>query len=77
MEYGQFQNNGRMTLSKYLRRLVHYPQMDFRYTRDQMIYLLTKPDKIYKLAEMRFHTKGQWARDDPAFVVVLSAGICT
>ena len=58
-----------------LRRLVHVQQMDFEYAFTQMVYLATSPSKVYKLTRWRKETKNRWARDDPAFVVILSAFI--
>jgi len=57
--------------SLYLRRLTHFAQMDFEYTFTQMVFLLSDPRRVYKLNSWRSQTKGQWARDDPAFVVSL------
>merc|ERR1719401_3281361 len=59
------------TFSEYLRRMVQYAQMDMSYTFAQMIYLCMAPRKVYQLTSYRKQTKNQWARDDPAFVVVL------
>ena len=60
---------------KFLRRIVKlkFNQMDFQYAAWQMIYLLTTPSRVYKNSQIRKHTKNQWARDDPAFMVLLSA----
>jgi hypothetical protein len=44
--------------------------MDFDYTVTQMIYLLVSPRKVYQLTSYRKRTKGIWARDDPAFIVI-------
>ncbi|CAJ1458004.1 unnamed protein product [Effrenium voratum] len=46
-------------------------QMDIDYTFAQMLYLCIAPRKVYQLTSYRKQTKNQWARDDPAFVVVL------
>ncbi|KAJ8297618.1 hypothetical protein KUTeg_003311 [Tegillarca granosa] len=48
---------------KYLRRLLKFKQMDFEYAFWQMIYLFIAPQKVQKFP---------WARDDPAFLVLLS-----
>lgn len=56
---------------EYFRRMVQYAQMDMSYTFAQMIYLCMAPRKVIKLTSWRKQTKNQWARDDPAFVVVL------
>lgn len=59
------------SVSEYMRRMIHYAQMDIDYTFAQMIYLCFAPRKVYQLTSYRKQTKNQWARDDPAFVVVL------
>lgn len=46
--------------------------MDFEYAFWQMIYLFVSPQKVYRNFQYRKHTKDQWARDDPAFLVLLS-----
>ncbi|XP_029649896.1 protein unc-50 homolog [Octopus sinensis] len=57
---------------KYFRRLFKFRQMDFEYAFWQMIYLFVSPQKVYRNFQYRKHTKDQWARDDPAFLVLLS-----
>ncbi|KAH3842096.1 protein unc-50 homolog [Dreissena polymorpha] len=57
---------------KYLRRLFKFRQMDFEYAFWQMIYLFVSPQKVYRNFQYRKNTKDQWARDDPAFLVILS-----
>ncbi|XP_060597454.1 protein unc-50 homolog A-like [Ruditapes philippinarum] len=57
---------------KYLRRLLKFKQMDFEYAFWQMIYLFVAPQKVYRNFQYRKNTKDQWARDDPAFLVLLS-----
>lgn len=60
-------------MTQYVRRLWSWDQMDFDSCFDQMISLLGPPKnmvKVYKLANYRKKTKNQWARDDPAFVLV-------
>mmetsp|Transcript_1950 Transcript_1950/g.3880 ORF Transcript_1950/g.3880 Transcript_1950/m.3880 type:complete len:244 (-) Transcript_1950:16-747(-) len=59
------------SLSQYLKRMVHYAQMDIDNTFTQMMYLCVAPRKVYQLTSYRKQTKQQWARDDPAFIVVL------
>jgi hypothetical protein len=57
----------------YVRRLFDFRQMDFEATFDQMLSLLSmEPQQVYTSFYYRKQTKNQWARDDPAFVVVLS-----
>jgi hypothetical protein len=57
-------------LGQYLRRLIHYPQMDIEYTLWQMFQLCFNPKKVYNTTRYRKQTKNQWARDDPAFVAL-------
>lgn len=57
---------------KYLRRIFHFRQMDFEYAIWQMLYLFISPQKVYRNFSYRKETKDQWARDDPAFLVLLS-----
>uniref|UniRef100_A0A8C2YN32 Unc-50-like protein n=1 Tax=Chinchilla lanigera TaxID=34839 RepID=A0A8C2YN32_CHILA len=52
---------------KYLRRLF----MDFEFTAWQMLYLFTSPKRVYRNFHYRKQTKDKWARDDPAFLVLL------
>jgi len=41
-----------------------------------MIYLFISPQKVYRNFQYRKQTKDQWARDDPAFLVLLSFWLC-
>jgi len=59
------------SFSEYMRRMMQYAQMDIDYTFAQMMYLCLAPRKVYQLTSFRKQTKNQWARDDPAFIVVL------
>ncbi|XP_049610815.1 protein unc-50 homolog isoform X1 [Syngnathus scovelli] len=61
---------------KYLRRLLHFRQMDFEFAAWQMLYLFTSPQRVYRNFHYRKQTKDQWARDDPAFLVLLSIWLC-
>ncbi|MBN3293898.1 UNC50 protein, partial [Polypterus senegalus] len=61
---------------KYLRRLFRFRQMDFEFAMWQMLYLFTSPQKVYRNFHYRKQTKDQWARDDPAFLVLLSFWLC-
>jgi hypothetical protein len=45
--------------------------MDFEYTTRQMIDLILSPSTVYDLSKYRKRTRNQWARDDPAFFVLL------
>lgn len=57
--------------SKFLRRLVHVRHMDFQFALWQMLYLFISPQKVYRNFQYRKQTKDQFARDDPAFLVLL------
>jgi hypothetical protein len=46
--------------------------MDLEYTFWQMFYLCVAPARVYRTTKLHKQTKNQWARDDPAFVVVLA-----
>ncbi|CAH0760490.1 unnamed protein product [Diatraea saccharalis] len=56
---------------KYFRRLFKFNQMDFEYAAWQMVYLFVAPQKVFRNFNYRKHTKSQFARDDPAFLVLL------
>uniref|UniRef100_A0AC34GV06 Uncharacterized protein n=1 Tax=Panagrolaimus sp. ES5 TaxID=591445 RepID=A0AC34GV06_9BILA len=62
-------------LSRFLRRLVHFRQMDFEFAGWQMWSLLTHPQLVYRKFVYRKRTKDQWARDDPAFLVLLAVAL--
>ncbi|KAL2936314.1 Protein unc-50-like protein [Bienertia sinuspersici] len=49
-----------------------WQQMDVEYTFWQMLYLCTSPKVVYQHTKYHKQTKNQWARDDPAFVVICS-----
>ncbi|XP_075227333.1 unc50 RNA binding protein isoform X2 [Lycorma delicatula] len=57
---------------RYLRRLFKFEQMDFEFALWQMMYLFVAPQKVYRNFHYRKETKSQFARDDPAFLVLLS-----
>lgn len=58
--------------SKFLRRLVYFKHMDFEFAFWQMLSLFIAPQKVYRNFQYRKQTKNQFARDDPAFLVLLS-----
>eukprot|EP00053_Salpingoeca_punica_P003696 m.44725 g.44725 ORF g.44725 m.44725 type:complete len:252 (+) comp12359_c0_seq2:243-998(+) len=68
----------RSTLQKYkfFRRLLHVQQMDFEVAFSQMFYLCVAPQKVYQLFKYSKVTKDQYARDDPAFLVLLAFFLC-
>mmetsp|Transcript_578 Transcript_578/g.1009 ORF Transcript_578/g.1009 Transcript_578/m.1009 type:complete len:259 (-) Transcript_578:2073-2849(-) len=58
----------------YMRRLCDFRQMDFEAAFDQLLTLVSlEPNQIYTSFYYRKQTKNQWARDDPAFVVIQAA----
>jgi len=57
--------------TKYLYRLFRLGHMDFEFAVWQMIYLFISPKKVYRNFQYRKQTKNQFARDDPAFLVLL------
>ncbi|KAI9580878.1 protein unc-50 homolog [Glossina fuscipes] len=61
---------------KYLRRLLLFNQMDFEFALWQMVYLFIAPQKLYRNFNYRKQTKSQFARDDPAFLVLLIVCLC-
>mmetsp|Transcript_26724 Transcript_26724/g.74707 ORF Transcript_26724/g.74707 Transcript_26724/m.74707 type:complete len:248 (+) Transcript_26724:103-846(+) len=63
-------SHGLQGIPEYVRRM-KLAQMDLEYAFWQMIYLLLAPRKVYRAVSWHNHTKNQWARDDPAFVVVM------
>ncbi|ETN84163.1 UNC-50 family protein [Necator americanus] len=62
-------------LSRFVRRFMHFKQMDFEFASWQMLYLLIQPQKVYRNFLYRKRTKDQFARDDPAFLVLLSLSL--
>ncbi|EAL61284.1 hypothetical protein ACTFIW_006849 [Dictyostelium discoideum] len=61
----------RRLIPEYFRRIFHYPQMDIEYTFWIMFYLCFNPSRVYRVTSWHKQTKNQWARDDPAFAVIL------
>ena len=60
------------SVKEYSRRAINYDHIDLQYTFWQMFYLCVAPSRVYKTTKLHKQTKNQWARDDPAFVVVLA-----
>ncbi|OBZ85611.1 Protein unc-50 [Choanephora cucurbitarum] len=54
-----------------LKRLFRFPHMDFELAFWQLGYLLISPRRVYRNIYYHKQTKNQWARDDPAFLVLL------
>lgn len=61
---------------KYLRRMFKFDQMDFEFAFWQMVYLFIAPQKVYRNFQYRKQSKSQFARDDPAFLVLFAAWLC-
>ena len=59
--------------SKFLKRLFKFHHMDFQFAFWQMFYLFVAPQRVFRDFKYRKQTKNQFARDDPAFLVLLSA----
>lgn len=56
----------------YLKRIFKVGHMDFEFAIWQMIYLFISPKKVFRNFSYHQETKRQWARDDPAFLVLFS-----
>ncbi|KAJ8929419.1 hypothetical protein NQ314_017868 [Rhamnusium bicolor] len=50
--------------------------MDFQFAFWQMLYLFIAPQKLIKVFRARKHSKSQYARDDPAFLVLFTGALC-
>jgi hypothetical protein len=64
-------------LALYFRRLSKPKQMDFQLAALTLLQLLISPKTVYRQTSYHRQTKGGWARDDPAFVVLSSIAIGT
>ena len=58
-------------LPEYVHRIFQFRQMDFDYAASQIVDLILRPSEIAKTVKIRKQIKNQWARDDPAFVIIL------
>eukprot|EP00041_Stephanoeca_diplocostata_P003953 m.39584 g.39584 ORF g.39584 m.39584 type:complete len:256 (+) comp14735_c1_seq1:227-994(+) len=61
---------------KFFKRLLNFRQMDFEFALWQMLYLLIAPTRVYQHAHYQKTHKNQYARDDPAFLVLLALFLC-
>ncbi|KAI9096608.1 UNC-50 [Phlyctochytrium arcticum] len=68
---GRRGSGSRSYIPTYVRRLFSIRQMDFEVALWQMLYLCIAPRRVYRNIYYHKQTKNQWARDDPAFVVIL------
>ncbi|WWC59492.1 uncharacterized protein I303_102048 [Kwoniella dejecticola CBS 10117] len=55
-----------------LRRLTKFRSMDFELAFWQLTYLVVAPRRVYKQTYHHKQTKNQWARDDPAMLLLIS-----
>jgi len=60
-------------LAAYAKRLLHLSHMDLEATSALMLNLIVRPSRVYRSTAWHRQTKGQWARDDPAFIAIQSA----
>nr|CDS33122.1 protein unc 50 [Hymenolepis microstoma] len=56
---------------KYFSRFYKFRQMDFEYASWQMVNIFVAPQKLYRNFSYHHFTRNQWARDDPAFMILL------
>ena len=56
----------------YGRRLLKPSSLDVEYVLWQMLQLCVEPKRVYRTTTFHSRVKHQWARDDPAIVVVLA-----
>lgn len=66
-------NTGSFKIPLLVRRFFKPPTLDFETAMWEMVYLLISPKKVYKSLYYQKQTKNRWARDDPSFVILLSA----
>ncbi|KAJ2456263.1 hypothetical protein EV183_000190 [Coemansia sp. RSA 2336] len=71
----QFRRRVPLHRSALWRRVFHWRQLDFELASWQMLYLLTSPRHVYRSIYYHKQTKNQWARDDPAFMILQVGGI--
>ncbi|UYV81058.1 UNC50 [Cordylochernes scorpioides] len=55
----------------FLRKFVIYKHMDFDYAAWQMLHLFVHPRRLYRSFLYRKRNKDQFARDDPAFLILV------
>ncbi|GJV08009.1 protein unc-50 [Tanacetum coccineum] len=67
---GRLPSRANPIFPQYLRRIIKWQQMDIEYTFWQMLHLCTSPKVVYQHTKYHKQTKNQWARDDPAFIVI-------
>ena len=62
-------------LPPFVRRIVHYREIDLQLTFSQLKNILVDPAAVSKAATFHQQTQGKWARDDPGFLVVLVCSV--
>ncbi|KAI0989425.1 hypothetical protein GJ496_010142, partial [Pomphorhynchus laevis] len=60
-------------LKQFMNRLFRLNHMDFQYASWQATHLFFAPQKVFRSFQYRKRVKNQWARDDPAFILILAA----
>ncbi|KAK8847424.1 hypothetical protein IAR55_005282 [Kwoniella newhampshirensis] len=63
---------GVRSLPLILRRLLKFRSMDFELAFWQLTYLVVAPRRVYKQTYHHKQTKNQWARDDPAMLILIA-----
>lgn len=58
-------------MSEYARRVFRFRELDFDYAFWQIFHLCFSPSRVYRNTKYHRQTKNQWARDDPAFLLIL------
>ncbi|XP_023013471.1 unc50 RNA binding protein [Leptinotarsa decemlineata] len=61
--------------ARYMRKIFKFDQMDFQFALWQMLYLFIAPQKLIKVFRARKLSKSQYARDDPAFLVLFAGAL--
>jgi hypothetical protein len=64
-------------LAVYFRRFTKPKQMDWQLNGWTMLQLLIHPSTVYRQTSYHRQTKGGWARDEPAFVILSCGAIAT
>lgn len=59
--------------NKFLKRLTRLNHMDFQQAFWQMVYLFVSPQKVFRDFMYQKQTKNQFARDDPAFLALMTS----
>jgi len=60
-----------MSIWEYTRRVFRLGELDFDYAFWQAFNLCLSPSRVYRNTKYHRQTKNQWARDDPAFLLII------